>query len=203
MVEAKNAYLLVDETYRELSYTVPPPPAACLSPRAISVSTMSKAYGVPGIRIGWAAVADRAIIDMIRAVREQVTICNSAIGEYAALRILECKDALLAATRRHVLDNLECLSSWMQERDDLEWIPPAAGVVAFPRLKHGSSADAVCRRLVEGYRTFTVPGTCFDMPRHFRVGYGGTAHELSHGLECLKAALEDTRAVPAGGVRVH
>ncbi len=194
LVEANDAYLLMDETYRELSYAPPPPPAANLSPRAISVTTLSKAYGAPGIRIGWAAVADPGIIEIIRTVREQITICNSALGERVALEILKRKASLLPATRQRVLSNLETLSSWMDTRQDLEWVPPAAGVVAFPSLKGEDSADELCRTLIEQYRTFTVPGSCFEMPAHFRLGYGGSPLELEGGLERLGNALDERKA---------
>jgi len=191
IVEANDAYLLMDETYRDLSYADPPPPAASMSARAISVTTMSKAYCVPGIRIGWAAVADPSIINLIRAIREQITICNSAIGESIALVILGRKEELLASTRRHIMDNLEMLSSWMEGREELEWVSPLAGVVAFPRLKYKASADGLCQRLIEAYRTFTVPGSVFGMAQHFRIGYGGSIQELEGGLKNLAAALEE------------
>ena len=139
-------------------------------------------------------MADPGIIEIIRTVREQITICNSALGERVALEILKRKASLLPATRQRLLSNLETLSSWMDTRQDLEWVPPAAGVVAFPSLKGEDSADELCRTLIEQYRTFTVPGSCFEMPAHFRLGYGGGPLELEGGLERLGNALDERKA---------
>ncbi|MHA2359407.1 MAG: aminotransferase class I/II-fold pyridoxal phosphate-dependent enzyme, partial [Candidatus Thorarchaeota archaeon] len=87
IAEAAGAYLMLDETYRDLMFEDPPPLASTMSPKAISLTSMSKTWGVPGIRIGW-AVADESIVQAIRAIREQITICNSSLGEAIAKEIL-------------------------------------------------------------------------------------------------------------------
>jgi len=189
IIEAHDAYLLLDETYRDLSFSEPPPPAASLSDRAISVTTMSKTYGSPGIRIGWAAVKDAKIIDMLRIVREQITICNSSIGERIAFEILSRKDELLNQNLNLISRNLNILSDWMEEQNQLEWIPPEAGVVAFPRLTSADSTDKLCTRLIEEYATFTVPGSCFEMPDHLRLGFGGSTDQLMLGLKNMGLVL--------------
>jgi len=191
LIEANDAYLLMDETYRDLSYKQPPLPAASMSNRAISVTTMSKTYGAPGIRIGWAAVNDTKIIDMIRAVREQITICNSAIGEKLAFEILLRKEELLTHYRQLISKNLKILSAWMEKQNVLEWTYPEAGVVAFPRLKNAGSTDWLCTRLIENYGTFTVPGSCFEMAEHIRLGYGGSTDQLKRGLAYIEMAITD------------
>ncbi len=94
--EDRDVYLLFDETYRDLDFENALPAAATLSPRAISVSTMSKCYGLPGIRIGWLATRDQSILDAILAIREQVTITNNALGETIALHVL--RDPTVAST---------------------------------------------------------------------------------------------------------
>ncbi|MCL4561919.1 MAG: aminotransferase class I/II-fold pyridoxal phosphate-dependent enzyme [Chloroflexi bacterium] len=193
LIEASNAYLLMDETYRDLSYDAPPPPAATLSPKAISVSTMSKAYGVPGIRIGWLA-ASQEIVDAVRAVREQVTICNSVIGERIAWEILKQKQQFLPSAREALLANLSVLKGWFAAQSDLEWVVPRAGVVGFPRLVSGASADGLCRLLVEKYKTFVVPGSVFQMPEYFRIGFGIERHELVEGLSRLDEALAEWKS---------
>ncbi|MCJ7624576.1 MAG: aminotransferase class I/II-fold pyridoxal phosphate-dependent enzyme [Anaerolineaceae bacterium] len=190
LAESIDAYLLVDETYRELSFDEPAPLAAALSPKAISITSMSKAYGIPGIRIGWVA-AQEEIINAVCAVREQITICNSALGEKITLEVLRRKDAFLTEVRKTVLDNYQILKTWMEKRDDLEWVAPQGGVVAFPRLVEDVPADDMCRLLVEKYKAFVVPGFCFQMPRYFRLGFGGNEPELRAGLDRLDQALEE------------
>ena len=98
LVESRDAYLLHDETYRELSFEKPPPPAAVLSDHAISMTTLSKAYGLPGIRIGWIA-GPKHIVESVRAVREQITICNNVLGEAIAAPVLMQRERILNEVR--------------------------------------------------------------------------------------------------------
>ncbi len=186
--ESRDLYVLVDETYRELSFEEIPPLAATLSPKAISITTMSKSYGIPGIRIGWVA-ANEELIDSVRAVREQITICNSALGEQIAFSVLQRKNVFLKKIKEKIMDNFQIVKTWIEKRDDLEWITPSGGVVGFPRLVEDKPSDDLCRRLIERYRTFVVPGYCFRMPRYFRVGFGGDREEIIKGLAQLDKAL--------------
>jgi aspartate/methionine/tyrosine aminotransferase len=192
IVEKHDAYLLFDETYRELSFNKPLPPAATLSPQAVSITSMSKAYGLPGIRIGWVA-ADKSIIDRVCAVREQLTICNSAISEEITINVLRRKQDFLKNVKNHVATNFEAVDEWIKRQEDLEWIRPEGGVVGFPRFKIDKSTDNLCLLLVKKYKTFVVPGYCFQMNRHFRLGFGGEAAELKAGLKCVDKALREIK----------
>lgn len=195
-VELHNAYLLFDETYRELTFNGKLPAAASLSPKAISISSMSKAYGLPGIRIGWMATKDKSIIESALAVREQISICNSIISEVMTLSILRRKEEFSEAVRRHVEKNLQLVSDWMEGREELEWIKPEAGVVCFPRFKPSVLPDPekLYRLLAEKYKTFVVPGRCFEMDnQYFRLGYGGASEHLVRGLTNIENAIQGLR----------
>jgi aspartate/methionine/tyrosine aminotransferase len=185
-----DAYLLVDETYRELSFDNPPPRAATLGERAITLTSMSKTYGLPGIRIGW-AVAEESVVQAIRAVREQLTICNSQLGEAIALKVLERREEVLKEIRARMLSNYKVLKDWMDSQEWLEWIEPQSGVVCAPRLKRGGSTDELCKLLVTKYKTFTVPGSSMELDGHLRIGFGGDQEELVEGLAQLKKALKE------------
>jgi aspartate/methionine/tyrosine aminotransferase len=189
IVEERGIYLLLDETYRDLSFQEPPSVAASMSTNAISISTMSKALGVPGIRTGWVASQDDSVITGVLKVREQTTICNSAINETIALNILKQKSKYLSNIKKQVKTNYDLLEEWMSKQDKLEWIAPNGGVTCFPRF--GSSSKNLCRLLVKKYRTFTVPGYCFNMDSHFRIGFGGETQELEKGLENLEIAMNE------------
>jgi aspartate/methionine/tyrosine aminotransferase len=199
LVESHDAFLLHDETYRELSFNKPPPPAASLSDHAISMTTMSKGYGLPGIRVGWVA-GPAEVIEKVTAVREQITICNNSLGEVIATSALKQKDRILKNVREHLHRNFELIKRWMANQNQLEWIEPKGGAVAFPRLKAESSTEALCRLLVTKYRTFTIPGYTFGMDRHLRIGFGGEAEELTEGLTRLGHALKEVLVEP--GLRV-
>ena len=190
IAEEAGAYLMVDETYRDLMFKAPPPLAASLGANAISLTSMSKTWGLPGIRIGW-AVADEPIVEAIRAVREQVTICNSSVGEAIAREMLRKRDEILPVIRKSVVSNYKIVEEWMNSQDWLEWIEPKSGVVCAPRLKKGGSTDELCELLVKKYRTFTVPGSRMELNGHFRLGFGGEQEELIEGLKQLEKALKE------------
>jgi len=198
LCEERDIYLLFDETYRDLDFVNALPPAATLSHKAISVSTMSKCYGLPGIRIGWLATQDQSILDAILTVREQVTITNNALGEVIASHVLESRDQYLDKARVHVERNRQAVAEWILGHPCFEWVMPEAGVVGLPRIKAGVDIDpeALYRLLAEKYKTFAVPGRCFGMDnRYFRLGFGATQEEILCGLENLDRSVAELTGV--------
>lgn len=197
LVESRKCYLIVDETYRDLTGDNPLPPAASLSPKAVSVSTMSKAYGLPGIRIGWLATQDQPLLQKVLATREQVSICNSVLNEEIAWYMLGERNQHLRNARNHVAENLRILKEWMQRQSWVEWVEPRAGVVCLPRIANGFFRDTekFYVRLAEKYKTFVIPGRCFELDnRFFRIGFGGDRAYLEVGLQALEqAAVELAR----------
>ena len=195
-VESQNLYLLFDETYREMSFESILPPAATLSPRVISISSMSKCYGLPGIRVGWLATKAQNILEAILAIREQVTITNNAIGEEIAVRVLGQKEIYLQKSRERIQRNRSIVSAWMEQQEDFEWVYPEAGVVSLPRLTApiGVDPETLYRKLAEDYKTFVIPGRCFEMDNtFFRLGFGADPEEIKTGLKNLNSALNQLR----------
>jgi len=192
--ESRRIHLLFDETYRHLAFGEPLPPAASLSPWAISVTSMSKCYGLPGIRIGWLATKSREVLEGVLAVREQVTITNTALGEAIATAVLARKEEFLERARAHVGANLALVTRWMAtQREHLEWIPPEGGVVSLPRIiAEGAARDpeTLYRSLAEHRQVFVIPGRCFEVDNQFfRLGFGARQEELAEGLQRIAAAL--------------
>lgn len=170
-----GARLLVDETYRDVSAVAKPPLAAALDPRALSVSSMSKAYGLPGIRIGWIVTRDAALMDDLLAAKEQIVICNSAVDETIALQFLAARDVFLPRIRARVDANEKTLRDWMRNQRWLEWVAPQAAVVAFPRFRPEVrvDTDVFYSLLLQEYRTIVGPGHWFEMDdRYLRIGFG-------------------------------
>ncbi len=192
--EENNAYLMLDETYRELAFETRLPGAASLSPKVISISSMSKCYGLPGIRTGWLASSSKEFLDMALAIREQISITNGAINEEIAFQTLNRKDEFLNFAKKHIKKNFDLVTDWIGQQDTLEWIKPEKGVVSLPRIKKGSCSDPedVYKLLAEKYKTFVVPGRCFEMDNHhFRFGFGGSYEEIEKGLHNINSALGD------------
>lgn len=195
VVESYETFLLFDETYRHMAIGENLlPPAAALSERAISITGMSKCYGLPGIRTGWLATRNEFILDAVVAIREQLSISNNTLGEEIALSVLKRKDMFLDNARKRIEKNREIVAAWMDEHNSFEWVYPEAGVVCFPRIKEHVDVDPdrLFRHLAEEYKTFVVPGRCFEMnSRHFRIGFGADAEEIRTGLSNLDKALND------------
>ena len=193
LVESHDIFLLFDETYRHMASDENLlPPAVSLSPKVISISSMSKCYGLPGIRTGWLATKSQFILDAAVAIREQLSISNNTMSEEIALSVLKRKEKFLGSARSRIERNRELVASWMSKQTDFEWIYPEAGVVSFPRIKQHVQVDPeeLYRLLAQKYKTFTVPGRCFEMDnRHFRLGFGSTSHDLEAGLANLAEAV--------------
>jgi aspartate/methionine/tyrosine aminotransferase len=192
-VASRGCRLLVDETYRELAYEGALPIAASLGEHIISVSSLSKAYGVPGIRIGWLITQDEALRERFLAAKEQINICGSVVDEWIAEQILARRQQLLPATLAEMRIRRERVSEWIDGEEMLEWVRPAGGVICLPRMKSepGGGTAAFYRRLLERHGTYVGPGHWFELhDRYFRLGYGwSTAEALQGGLSAISAAL--------------
>lgn len=196
LVEANGCYLLFDETYREMTFGTPLPIVASLSPNAISVSSFSKSYGLPGIRIGWLITQDKTLMETFLAAKEQIFICNSVVDEEIADHFLAKKDQFFPKIQAHIRTNIETMKAWIEKNDYLEWVEPCGGCVCFPRIKPSINVDLdnFYKFLNESYKTFVGPGHWFEMDRRFmRIGYGWPSNqELDGGLQCITKAIEDT-----------
>ena len=187
-----HARLLVDETYRELAYDEPLPQAASLSPRVIAVSSMSKTYGLPGLRIGWLTCRDDDLLETLLAAKEQILICGAVLEEELAARVLERRSEILPLVRAKTERHLAIVREWIDEHEHFEWVEPQAGVVGFPRLRPelDVDVDVFYRTLLDQHGTYVGPGHWFDQDRRFfRLGFAWpTEAELERGLEGLSRA---------------
>jgi aspartate/methionine/tyrosine aminotransferase len=199
LAEANNCYLLVDETYREMNFAGVPPLAATLGPRCISVSSLSKSFGLPGVRMGWIYTRDRTLQELFLAAKEQMFICNSIVDEEIAFRVLQNKNRILQPILENNRRAFDVVRAWMGRQKWMEWVEPAGGVVCFPRIKADSGVDveAFYGILNDKYGTFTGPGHWFEMDRRFmRIGYGWpSVEELEKGLDNITLAMEEARTV--------
>jgi aspartate/methionine/tyrosine aminotransferase len=194
LAERSGAVLLVDETYRDLTHGEPLPVAATRSPRVISVSSMSKAYGLPGLRIGWAICQDAALAERLLAAKEQVLICGATLDERIAGTVLAARASVLPPILDDVRARLEIVRDWMAAQATFEWVEPTGGVVGLVRARAEVALDTerFYDVLLAEHGTYVGPGHWFEVDdRHFRLGYGWpTEGELRAGLAGLSAAAE-------------
>ncbi|MCU1499859.1 MAG: Aspartate aminotransferase [Acidimicrobiales bacterium] len=198
LAERAEAVLLVDETYRDLTHSGERIPlAATLSPNVVSVSSMSKAYGLPGIRIGWAVTTDPEMAETLLAAKEQAFICGSTIDEHIAGRVLSDRKRLLPPIMADVRQRLAIVDAWMADQDTFEWIRPSGGVVGLVRFREDVAVDEqrFHHTLLADHGTYVGPGHWFEVSdRSFRLGFGWPTHaELSAGLDALLCAAAEAR----------
>jgi aspartate/methionine/tyrosine aminotransferase len=197
IARANNTWLLVDETYRDMTFGQPIPLAAEYGDHVISVSSFSKTYGLPGLRMGWLVCRDQRMMETFLAAKEQIHICGSPLDEAVAFHYMQHKEAHLSRISRDIREKFGLVKTWMQEQDDLEWVEPRGGCVCFPRMKRpeNTDIDLFYKLLLERYGTYTGPGHWFEMPRHYmRIGFGWPdAGELEEGLKGITESMRASR----------
>ena len=142
LTKEKGINLLVDETYRDMTFTNKLPVAASLASHVISVSSLSKTYGLPGIRIGWLICQDKKLMEKFLAAKEQMVICGSVVDEEIAYRYMLIRNQRLPLILEEIQIRFNILKEWMNESTQyLEWIEPQGGVVCSPRIKVNIEPD--------------------------------------------------------------
>jgi aspartate/methionine/tyrosine aminotransferase len=191
IAEANGIVLFSDEVYRESEHEAADRlPAACdVNSQAVSLGVMSKSYGLPGLRIGWVATRNAAILERMATLKDYTTICASAPGEFLAEVALRHREALAKRNLRIIRDNLRLLDGFFERHADrFAWQRPKAGPIAFPRLRTGS-ADRFCEAAVREAGVLLLPGSVYDDPgEHFRIGFG--RRNFGEGLTRLEEFLK-------------
>jgi aspartate/methionine/tyrosine aminotransferase len=197
LAETNNCRLLVDETYRDLNFqTALKPYVAELSDKVISVSSVSKSFGAPGIRIGWLISRDQKLMNDFLAAKEQICLCNSVVDEEIAFQLLHNKTDILEKTHLHIRSNFAYMKQWFAAQNFLEWVEPDAGVVCFPRVKSGYilDTDKFYTTLYSEYKTIVGPGHWFEQNKiYMRIGFAYPTHdELKAGLNNLQQCFNES-----------
>ena len=202
-----DAHLLVDETYREAAYGGDPTAdsAIALSPKVISVASLSKCHGAPGLRIGWVITRDAELRRQLVVGKFNTVVSCSPVDEALALRLLEQRDEILAERRVHLHAGLQRTAEWVRTNGDyVEWVRPDAGALCCVRLKSAAFDDRAVRRFYEAVAekgARLANGAWFgEEARIFRLGFGLLPiAELNDALAALTAALRATALAEATG----
>jgi aspartate/methionine/tyrosine aminotransferase len=164
-----------DEVYRELEHEPSQRlPAACeVYERAVSLGSMSKTYGLPGLRLGWLATRNAGILQRCLEFKYYTTICSSAPSEFLAALALRHRGTLVQRNLEIVRRNLALLDGFIRRRADLvEWVKPNASPIGFVHFKPERDVFAFCEDVVRGSGVMLLPGSVYDQPRHIRFGFG-------------------------------
>lgn len=192
-------YILHDEIFSGLgrSGVAHLPPITDLYERGLSLNVMSKAYGLPGLRIGWIASADREALSKMERMKHYLSICNAAPSERLAKIALANRAALLARTCAIVDENLRhCDAFFARHAGLFEWRTPDGSCTAFPRYKGKDGVENFARALLEKRGVLLLPGSIYrsalgDTPAdRFRLGYGRKG--LQEGLAEITAHIDSS-----------
>lgn len=194
-----GAWILSDEIYRGAEREAEETPTVWgRSDRAIVTSGLSKAYGLPGLRIGW-VVGPPSLVAALWGVHDYTTIAPGALNDRLARLALERRDRLLARTRGIVRANYAAVRRWLDRRPDLLWhAPPDAGAIVFVRYRHAVNSTALVERLRDEKSVLVVPGDHFEMDGYLRLGFGSHPALLTGALERLGELLDTVTAPDAG-----
>lgn len=172
----RELVVLSDEVYRGLEHDPALRlPAACdVYERAISLGTVSKAHGLPGLRLGWIACRDPELLRAVRELKLYTTICSSAPSELLVALALRHGEQIVERNRRLVLENLPLLDDFIARRGELfRWRRPDAGPIGFPRIvREDLDVHRWCEQIAEQAGVLLLPGSVYGQPRHVRLGFG-------------------------------
>lgn len=208
LAQSKSIIIFSDEVYRPLFHGIGPMspgfPPSMLSmgyEHTIATGSMSKAYSLAGLRIGWVASRSRQIVEKIASTRDYTTISVSQLDQAVASFALspDVIHALLSRNIQMARTNLEALEKWIYKHDEYcSWIKPVAGTTAFLKFSvDGRPIDAAvfCQQLQEDTGVMLLPGICFgeEYKDYVRVGYVNKTDILKDGLEAAQVHEEGFR----------
>jgi aspartate/methionine/tyrosine aminotransferase len=195
-----GAWVLSDEIYRGAELDGRETPSMWgRGERVIVTSGLSKAYGLPGLRIGW-IVAPPTLVASTWSYHDYLTIAAGTLSDRLAQAALAParRAQLLERTRGILRDNLPLLEGWLGAHGDaFAWIAPEAGAICYVRYRHAVNSTRLVNRLREEKSVLLVPGDHFGMDSYLRIGYGEAPEYVIAGLARVHDLLATLEAVPA------
>lgn len=198
-----DLWIFSDEVYRllEIDPADRLPPFASIYEKAMSLSVMSKAYGFPGLRIGWIACENKTALRHMNELKHYLSICNSGPSEILSLMALRASEKVLERNRSLMLANLKLLEAFFKEYAEwFEWVKPKGGCIGYPLFKGDVPVDQLADNLLEEFGVLILPGTIYEDPTpHFRIGFGRKS--MVQALERFVQFIEKTYGCKAAGGR--
>jgi aspartate/methionine/tyrosine aminotransferase len=198
MARARGIYIFSDEVYRllERRAEVRLPQVADIYERGLSLGVMSKAYGLPGLRLGWVVCKDAEVLPMLERLKHYTSICSPAPSEFLAQIALKSREKLLARNRALIASNLLILEAFFGDHGHLfEWYLPDGGCIGYPRYLGREGVEIFTKELVEQTGVLLLPGSVFKSDLgatpidRFRVGYGRA--DIEEGLAAMRSHLRN------------
>lgn len=191
-----DLYLFSDEVFRlmELNEADRMPQIADIYEKGISLNVLSKAYGLPGLRVGWIASQDLELLQLVEDYKHYLSMCNSAPSEYLTTVALRNREPILHRNRELVRENLAELDRFLAEYSHLfSWTRPKGSCIGFVKYHGEEGVEAFCKRLLTEHGVLVLPASLYvsDLvrfsPQNFRIGFGRTIFQ--DGMAAIRKAL--------------
>ena len=184
-----GAKVIVDEVYLDAMFELDSTPAARRGDVFVSTNSLTKSFGLSGLRVGW-TLSDPDTAERILRARDVVDAVGSIPSERLGVLAFERIDQLLERARRILEPNGALLRDFVESRRELDWVPPDGGALGFPRLTGCDDAEAFTDFARREYEVGVTPGRFFGSPQHIRISVAGERNVLESGLEALGRALD-------------
>jgi aspartate/methionine/tyrosine aminotransferase len=186
----KGACLLIDEIFLDGAFE--PQSSAFGLDNVIITSSVTKVYGLGGVRTGW-VIAPEDIAQKCQLAKSHTTAASSGLGEWINAKALAlARDKLLDRFKTVAKRNHTIVKEWVDSNPDLvEWAAPGGGIICFPRFKGDIPSEELCRRLLDEYGLLLIPGLYSGLEGHFRLSYQQPEEELRAALDSLGKGLRD------------
>lgn len=185
-----GASLLVDEVYLECEFGDRPVSSVHAGPNVIVTNSLTKAYGLDGLRAGW-ILGPAGVVRRAAEINDLMANNGVAAGEWLTKKAFDRLAPIRRRAQALLAPNLRTLRAFLREERRLEAAIPEGGNVAFPRLPRQLDGDAMADHLLDRYATLVVPGRFFEAPQHVRISFGMPPALLERGLRNISRALDD------------
>lgn len=175
LARINNIIIFCDEVYRELEHkpSFAIPAFADAYENGVSIGVMSKAYGLPGLRIGWLATQNQSISEKVAILKEYTTICNAGPSEFLAGVALRNRHTILDKNLKIIQCNLPLYDTFFTKYSDLfSWYKPNAGPIAFVKMHFDTNDMAFAEQALKEKGILILPGGIYDFDGYFRIGFG-------------------------------
>ncbi len=186
-----GAHVLLDEVYRDILFEEAPPSAVHLGPQFLATSSLTKSYGLSGLRCGW-VLAEPAMVERMRRLNDLFGAVGSMPSDALAVAAFRQLSRLEARTSAMIEANMALVHEFLRAHEgELECVVPRRSMIVFPRLRQGDDSQPLHDRL-RAFETSIVPGRFFEAPRHFRLGFAVRPEDVATGLQNLSRALRES-----------
>jgi len=189
LAKKHSARVLADEVYLEMLFEAAPRSAFHIDPeRFISTNSLTKAYGLSGLRCGW-VLASPELVGRMNQIQDMLAGTYPAIAEQLSVRAFEKLPEISARMKSQLETNRGLLKRFLESRNDLSWSWPEYGTMVFPRVKNGG-VETLCSVLRDDFETSVVPGRFFECDDRVRMGVGTATADVRGSLEQLGKGLD-------------